>query len=166
MPARRYSIDTSALIDAWHTYPLDHFEGLWERVAELIRESRLFAADEVKAELERGDDDCFAWLRAHKGFFVPIDRRQQEAMQRINREFPGLSDQVGRRSLADPWVIALAQVRGATVVAHEARRRNERRPKIPHVCRQLNVPHTRFIGIVKQENWVFANAAQGTTRRK
>jgi hypothetical protein len=50
----QYSIDTSALLDAWiRWYPPDIFSKLWINVDELIASGNLFASEEVLVELEK-----------------------------------------------------------------------------------------------------------------
>lgn len=153
-----YCIDSCALIDAWQAYPITHFETVWEGLEALISSNRLIAADEVRGELEQGADECFRWAKRQSGLFCPIDQKQQQSVRLITQQFPGLSNQVARRSLADPWIIALAQARRAMVITQEKGRRNPVAPKIPDVCRKLGLQHGRFVTIFKNENWVFTRA--------
>ena len=59
-----YSIDTSAILDAWiRWYPPDLFPRLWENIELLIKEKRLIASEEVLVELEKKDDAVFKWAK-------------------------------------------------------------------------------------------------------
>jgi hypothetical protein len=67
-----YSIDTSALIDAWsRDYRPNVFPSLWERMARLIEEHRLVASMSVRDEIEKGDDTLADW--ASRDFSVRPD---------------------------------------------------------------------------------------------
>ncbi len=52
--SRCYSADTSALIDGLERYyPETHFPALWEKVDELVAESRLIISEEVWEEVQK-----------------------------------------------------------------------------------------------------------------
>jgi hypothetical protein len=57
-------------------------------------------------------------------------------------------------SAADPWVIAVAQVHGHTVVSGEI----FRLPKltIPSVCAAKGVPHLNFLNMIIELGWQFS----------
>ena len=63
--------------------------------------------------------------------------------------------QLKNRNRADPFVIALAELRGATVVTGEGSDGTERRPKIPYVCQQRDIPCIRFLQFIQDEGWTF-----------
>jgi hypothetical protein len=60
------------------------------------------------------------------------------------------------RNRADPFVIALARMRGATVVTGEGSDGTANRPKIPFVCEQLGINCVRFLDVVTLEGWTFS----------
>jgi len=69
-----YSVDTSALMNAWNRhYPPDVFGGVWKRIDDLIDDGRFLAVDPVLDELEKQDDDLIAWAAARKRMFVPLE---------------------------------------------------------------------------------------------
>lgn len=108
-----YSLDTSAILHAWRrAYPREVFPALWQRVDELIEQGHLIASEEVLVELERLDDEVHEWARQHRAMFVPTDDAIQLAVQEILRSHPGLVDPARSRLGADPFVIALARIRG------------------------------------------------------
>ncbi|MEK7153667.1 MAG: DUF4411 family protein [Patescibacteria group bacterium] len=76
-------------------------------------------------------------------------------MQGILGSFPKLVANMKGRNRADAFVIAVARVKGATVVTGEGPDGNQNRPKIPYICQQLNVPCVRFLEIVRLEGWKF-----------
>jgi hypothetical protein len=59
------------------------------------------------------------------------------------------------RNRADPFVVAVARIRGATVVTGEGSDGTEDRPKIPFVCQKLVIDCTRFTQLIRSEGWTF-----------
>lgn len=153
----RYSIDTSAILDGWRRYyPPDVFPPLWTKLEELIREGDLGATVEVLLELEKKDDEVADWARRHSDLFIPIDADIQIALVEILQRFSRLVNTQRNRSMADPWVIALARVRGCTVITGEAPSGNLDRPKIPDVCRALDIRCISLLQLFREERWVFS----------
>lgn len=69
-----YSVDTSALGDAWvRYYPPDVFHTLWKRLDGLVAKGRLLAIDEVQRELEKKDDELLKWVAERPAMIVPLD---------------------------------------------------------------------------------------------
>ena len=57
-----YIIDSSALIHAWRrVYRPHNFGFVWDGFDSLIEAQRLRASIEVYTELEKKDDELFAW---------------------------------------------------------------------------------------------------------
>ena len=151
-----YSLDTSALLDARiRYYPPDVFPNLWERIDELIRKEGLIATEEVLRELERRDDEVHAWASERREMFVAIDEEIQPYVADIMRDHPKLIDQRAGRYAADPFVIALAQMRECTVVTGEKPTGTLARPNIPDVCDSLGVPWMNMLQLIRAERWVF-----------
>lgn len=148
-----YSVDTSALLDAWvRYYPPDVFGTLWGQLDDLVEKGRLFSIDEVRRELARKDDELHKWVSVRPVMVVPLDERIQEVAARIINRFPSLTNTSGVMSgSADPYVIALAQVRGLTVVTAE--KPKPTRPRIPDVCKALGVPCVTLLDVFRREGW-------------
>jgi hypothetical protein len=92
--ARRpvYSIDSSALIHAWRrAYRPKNFGFVWDGFDSLIEEKRLLASIEVYSELEKKDDELFAWCKERKDkMFLEIDEAIQDVVKEILRGHPDL----------------------------------------------------------------------------
>ncbi len=152
----RYSIDTSALLEAWRRqYPPDVIPALWDGLDNLIRSGDLKATEEVLHELERKDDDVFQWARSRRALFVEIDAPIQTAVQAILRDHRKLLDTRKSRSGADSFVIALAQLNNATVVTNERMTGSADRPNIPDVCGALRIRCINILGLIREQGWVF-----------
>jgi len=153
-----YSIDTSALMEGWHRlYPPKVFPSLWARLDELIEQDNLVATEEVLHELEKKDDEIYRWARQRERMFIPIDEDVQLAVQKILQGYKKLLDTRKNRSGADPFVIALASVRGCCVVTQEGKTGSLSRPNIPDVCEALHIRCVNLIQLIEEQGWVFGS---------
>jgi len=59
------------------------------------------------------------------------------------------------KSFADPFVIATAISKQYTIVTGERATGTRNRPKIPDVCRDLNIQCIGFTDLIRQEGWRF-----------
>jgi hypothetical protein len=151
-----YSIDTSSLIEAWHRqYPIDIFSGLWERLDDMIDSGLLRAADEVRIELEKKDDELLAWARDRPQLFRELDEDVQVYTAEVLSLHPLLVQNGRGRHAADPWVIGLARAEDLVVVTNEVRTHNSLRPRIPDVCYQLGVRCISVLGLIRDQDWSF-----------
>lgn len=151
-----YSFDTSSIVHAWRrAYPPEVFPALWQRLDGLIGQGLLIASEEVLVELERLDDEPHAWARQRRAMFVPTDDAIQLAVQEILRNHRAFVDPARPRLGADPFVVALARVRGCTVVTQETPTGNPARLKIPDVCRVLGIGCINVLQFIQQQGWVF-----------
>ena len=151
-----YCIDTSSIMDAWSRwYPQKLFPSLWSRWDDLIEEGRLLSSEEVLREIERKEDALFEWVKEREHMFIPLGDDIQSATQLILAEFPKLVDSRTGKSFADPFVIATAQVTGATVVTGERHEGSPTRPKIPNVCSDLGIPWMGTVQLIEAEGWRF-----------
>ena len=155
----RYSIDTSSLIAAWfERYPIRHFGPFWQRMEHALDHGLIVVGREVYSEVKRKDDDLFAWLKNHNTSVVEIDNATQQHARTIMTAYPSWSTS-GKKSGADPWVIALAMAHNPklTVITEEGRDGNVKRPKIPFVCEQpeIQLVCLNIVGLIREEDWIF-----------
>lgn len=136
-----YSFDTSSIIEARvRAYPPDVFASLWNNMSDLIRLKRIACAEEVLRELAAKTDELHRWAKDQEGLFVELDAPQLNEVALIVKQFPTFANPNAAKNRADPFVIALARVKGYTVVTEE-RRGSTDHPRIPRVCDHFNVPH-------------------------
>lgn len=150
-----YCFDTSAFLHcAQRHYPLNLFPALWARLDVLTTEGRLIAPDEVLEELKiQGDELCDWCVARESAIFVPIDAAIQVAVKEILVAYPTLVSEGKGRHRADAFVIALAQLRNATVVTYEDSKPTS--PKIPDACMALGIRTTRVVELARAERWTF-----------
>lgn len=154
---RIYSGDSSALIDGLERYyPEKQFPALWVRVDELIAAGRFVISDEVHDELKRKDEAARTWCETRKdAIVVPTDAEIVAAVRLVLKDHPLLVKDMKGRNRADPFVIAVASVKGAVVVTGEGNDGTATRPKIPYVCGQTGIECCRFLDLIKREGWSF-----------
>ncbi len=152
-----YSIDSSALIHGWvRAYPPRTFPTVWERLEELVANGLLKASVEVLHELQKQDDDLYAWCKERTAMFVDVDDAIQGAMRHIMGTYPKLIDTRKGKSGADPFVIALATPHNPPLtVVTEERGGSADKPKIPFVCRQLGLRCISLLQLIEEQNWRF-----------
>ena len=99
-PRPVYSIDSSALIHGWRRiYRPKNFGFVWNRLDALIDAGRLRASIEIYREMEKKDDEIFAWCTERKDrLFVEIDDDCQHHVIRLMAKYPRLVDTVKGRS--------------------------------------------------------------------
>lgn len=150
----KYSIDTSALLDAWvRYYPPDVFASIWEKLSQVATNGTLIATEEVLFELEKKDDDVFKWAKSHSGMFLPVNEPIQLEVTSILGAHPRLVDTRRERSGADPFVIALAKIESCTVVTSERATGNLGKPNIPDVCSQMNIRCLHLLDMYRELGW-------------
>jgi predicted nucleic acid-binding protein len=151
-----YSFDTSAILNGRRDlFRPTVFQTLWAQIEDAIVAGQIRSVDEVRNELNRRDDDARQWADAQGDLFVPLELPIQQSAAQILNLHPRLVSQGGRRSAADPFVIALAMVHNGTVVTEETARGNLTSPRIPDVCGDLGVPCLNLMGYIEAQGWTF-----------
>lgn len=152
-----YSADTSSLLSSLKSfYPIANFPRLWQQVDDLIRDGRFLISEEVAVEAQKHDDGAAEWVKArHAAIVVPTDNDVAAAVRGILGPYPKLVKDMKNRNRADPFVIAVAQLRGAVVVTEENSRGSLDRPKIPLVCSELGLECITFYELIQREGWTF-----------
>lgn len=146
---QQYCLDTSFLINGWHKrYRRDVFPTIWVTLESLLENTTVFSCEEVYLELKEQEDDLFEWVEARKKSFYQPNEEVNDEMLNVMSRFPNLAAKGTSLNRADPWVLAVARVMGATVVTDEQpaeKQRATKPPKLPNACEGLNVPWMRPI---------------------
>jgi Domain of unknown function (DUF4411) len=133
-----YLFDTSAWLNIDLRADRDD---VWSTIIRLIEKGRLFTCAQVLAEV-REDPIYLLHLKAYEKALLAGDRDSNDMVYllgvgRITHDYPSMCKATGRKTPADPYVVALAEMEGYVVVADESRKRPSR--KIPGVCAKRNV---------------------------
>lgn len=130
-----WCFDTSAFIEPWvRLYPPDIFGPVWDKLEELAENNEITAPADVLLELEKQKDDLHAWAKARPDLFEAPDREVMEVFTEIVNDHPDFMKINSTKSGADPFVVALAEVKELTVVTYETMAKQNAAPKIPNVC--------------------------------
>ena len=151
MVDRTYLVDSDVFITAKNLYySFDICPGFWKCMVYHHLEGRVFSVDRVRSELLAGHEteDLVRWVRdvVPKGFFLPVDTEvvvgaYMDIMMWVQRH-PRYFDHAKAKFAtgADGWLVAYAQVHGATVVTNEQSAPESRKEiKLPDLCDQFRV---------------------------
>ena len=152
----KYCLDTGALIEHWvRHYPPDVFNSLWDKLNQIVRDGTLRAPFEVRRELERQSDDLFQWVCDADQLFEDADEEQLRRCKVIVNAYPDLVKPNSPKSQADPFVIALAEIRRVPVVTYETLAKQGAAPKIPNVCDARGARGVSFVDMLRAEGFKF-----------
>lgn len=113
-------------------------------------------SEEVWEEVQLRDAAAKTWCESRlEKLIIPTNAAITQEVQRILTQHERLMMNMKGRNRADPFVIAVANLRNAVVVTGEGSDGTEARPKIPYVCQRLNIQCLRFIDIITSEGWRF-----------
>lgn len=137
--------DTSALIDLRRHYPRNEaaFKAIWEEIETLIAEGNMFTAKIVEKEIAKyqgKDDFLIKWISKHKKRLIyPMDSEIWGQGTKIIEKHPELLDRkkmMNGDEEADPFLIALAYVKGCTIITQESK---EKPNKIPVIANHYQI---------------------------
>lgn len=152
-----YSVDTSALIDCWETYPQSAYPKILPFLVSLIKDGRLQASQQVRLEVKGDDTDTSKlanWCKENSDLFVPDDEHVQRAVTRLMSKYQNPKKRKGIDN-ADPFVIAQAAEGGAhwCVVSSEKPELGsaDKNPNIPFVCIEEGMTHMNLLEFLRGE---------------
>lgn len=136
-----YIFDTNVFSTFQHYYR-SRFPTIWERLDSLVNESKLYSVREALRELEKFNPskEIAEWIESNKRIFMMPTEDEIRTVTEImnNPEYRAL---VARKKIrngdpvADPFLIAAAKYRNASLVTQE----KDEGVRIPKVCRDLGV---------------------------
>lgn len=154
-----YVIDSDSLITLGQFYP-SRFPTLWDYMEQLIKQDRLISVRECKEEIESygRNDHTKIWAKNHSSIFLAATPEETAFIAEIFKiaHFRQLISQKAAlqgKHVADPFLIASAKIKKATVVTQE-----ELKPhaaKIPNVCRHFGIPYINLEQMMEKENLSF-----------
>lgn len=154
-----YVFDTSSIRSLQHFYP-SVFKTIWDGLDGLVQQQNLVSTREVWNELGRQNVsvDVLAWAKQNKQIFTTPNAAELQFVAQIFqiKHFQNLIGEQQRLKgtpVADPFVIACAKIKGATVVTEEQLKPNA--AKIPNVCAHFNVPCIDLEKFMQQQGWAF-----------
>lgn len=164
-----YCIDANTLIHAWQFwYAPETHPTFWIGIEDLARNGKLKMPEQVLLELSEKEDKLYDWCKDRSDILVfsPTDETE-EIYGRFVNLYPKMTGRLGMgENFADLYVVAVASVKGATVVTNEdiafertptAKQRKPKNYKITNVCHEHDIPMTRLYDIIRLEGWVFTH---------
>ncbi len=154
-----YVFDTSPFIVLSHYFPT-RFPSFWERLNRCVSDARILSVREVFRELDNHNTKPHVkqWIDENRCLFLTPGSEETKFVREIFSEPEGRllvppSRRLKNGPIADPWVIAVAKLRGACVVTEENRKDDAIR--IPNVCERFAVDCTSLEGLMEREGWSF-----------
>ena len=154
----RYVFDSGPLIWMFKYYYPERFPSLWRKFDRLVEDEQIISVKEVSRELDGQDDLLSQWVKDKKSFFQPPATNEFQIVTEIFQipHFQTLIRKQERllgKPVADPFVIAKAQVIGGCVITTEKYKKNA--AQIPNVCEHFNIPCMDLEWFMKEEDWTF-----------
>jgi Domain of unknown function (DUF4411) len=155
-----YVFDTNSLsVILKHYYP-ERFPSLWIKFNEMLADGDVVLVRESYNEIMKlnANDRPARWAKENRGLFSTPTIEELKFVSKIFAvpHFQQLVEKkkiLSGRPAADPFVIARAQIEGATVVTEEAYKENA--SKIPNVCRHFDIRCINLEDFMQKENWQF-----------
>lgn len=163
-----YVFDTSSIRALQHFYP-SVFRTIWQGLDGLVQAGEMISTREVFNELERQSvsQDVLKWAKTNKAIFTtpgPSELQFVAEIFKVNhfQSLIGVKQRLTGAPVADPFVIACAQVKDATVVTEEGWLRpstplvpKPNGAKIPNVCAHFKIPCVDLEGFMHRQSWAF-----------
>lgn len=155
--------DTSSVVYAWDNYPIDQFPGLWEWLADQIRNGELVLPYVAFDEVYKKDPDCAGWLKRNNIKILKMTNDIIQMALRIKNMLRIEGDNYHSKGVGenDLFIIATACVHKRELVSDESRQPKlpdvPANYKIPAVCqqREVSVQCISFIEFIKRSRVVF-----------
>jgi len=145
-----YILDANVFIEAARRYyAFDLVPGFWQSLEANAKSGKISSIDRIKTELERGQDDLAEWAtHDFDHAFQSTDSDDIVSSYRDIMNWVSTQSQFSESAKAqfansaDGWLIAIARVKGYTLVTHEQLAPSESaKVKIPNVCQAFDVPY-------------------------
>lgn len=149
-----YCIDASSLITL-KSFPRNIFATVWDDLEKAIKAGQIISPEAVKRELLVYDDDVAKWAKGVDGLFHDPTDGVLERVSSLMKTVPELVNHASDRDQADPYVVALGQETGAIIVTEETSKRNNKKAKIPSVCKDLGVTCINLYGMFEKFGWKY-----------
>lgn len=154
-----YIFDTSAFIVLKHYYR-QRFPSLWTGIEGLIEGGLLASTREVYNELQSYNDADYVqtWAKVYKDIFATPSNEELNFVAGIFQvpHFQALISQKATLKgtpVADPFVVAAAAIKNATVVTQESLKPNA--AKIPNVCNHFGIRCIKLEEFMAEQGWNF-----------
>jgi predicted nucleic acid-binding protein len=141
----KYVIDSSSFINAWHSYLVESFPTLWEKLSEAIISGIVILSDMVYDELLRKEDGLKEFIKSVKDKRYTLTPELDEVVSKFaNIPFWRAKIEEGD---ADLFVASTCIVEHANAVSEDKH--------IRQIGRAYNFPCIKFAKFISEMNWSF-----------
>lgn len=154
-----YILDSDVFIDAKNRYyGFDFAPAFWEWLVRKNDEGCIFSVEDVRNELEEGNDELCDWIRGlgNRFFLPPTD--QMVNAERVVSDWVQMPEQqylpravADFLDCADLHVVAYARALNYTVVTLEKIENTRKKVKVPNVCNGLNIECINTFQMLRRE---------------
>lgn len=165
-----FLIDANSFITPYLAYyPFDFAKNFWAQLAKHITNGDIAILDLVKDEILQGNDDLKHWMET-LSIANYIDHKEPDILENYSSVLTHIQvntcyktaalTEWAKASVADPWLIAAAKVKGYTIITFEVPNKglNSRNPskiaKIPDVAKQFGVKTENLFYMMRLFNFV------------
>ena len=149
----KYIFDSNCFIDPWNNYYRHNsFASYWDDfIFKLIKGGEILVVDEVYREITKKEgDELGKWMKNKKikelESYIKTDSDITRIVTDITHDYPTLVDNIKGRSIADPYIIAAADLcnknhpdKNFIVVTFEKIESTTKKTKIPNVCKSRGI---------------------------
>lgn len=133
-----YSLDSSSFLTLGEIFSGEDLEECWRIVERLAHAGRVKTSEFVLEEVRRNDPNVFARLVPLRDLIhVTIDEPLFQEAGRLSALYPIMARINRQQDSADPWVIAIAKLRGYKVICEESAVKPQR---MATVCTRERIP--------------------------
>ncbi len=154
-----YVLDTNSFSVCGHYFPA-RFPTFWQSFDALVNSGGIISVREVRNELENHSrwQHLLDWVLANRGIFLLPEPEETAFVAQIFsiphfQQLIGATQRLTGRPVADPFIIASANHRGAIVVTEESNKPNA--AKIPNVCEHFGIECVSIEELMEREGWQF-----------
>lgn len=151
----KYVFDSNVFMNLQQRQPIDVYPSVWGKISEFMEKGIVTSSQEVYEEILVGNDYLSSWVKSRQDYFLPTDEETQKAVRDILSNHRGLVEGGKKKNNADPFVIAVAQIKDCTVVSEEIPTHNVGSPKIPDVCLRLGINCINFVTFSREMKITF-----------
>jgi hypothetical protein len=156
---RKYLLDSNILITAHRTlYPFDIAPGFWEQFINKAS-SRIVMIEQVKKEIDRGEDELTTWLtdnfdrfEYHRMPSPKVIESYREIINSINSNVQykqSAKDEFAK--IADSWLCAYGLAYNYPILTNEKYKAGARnRVLIPNVCKEFKIEYVNILDLMRE----------------
>ena len=153
--------DTSSIVHAWDSYPIEIFPRLWEWIEDEVRNGELLFCRTAMDEILKVSPDCGKWLGTVPATITPIENNAVQKATQLKNSLGITDDKYHPKGVGenDLLIIASAFCSTAELISDEEKQItlpiNIKKYKIPAVCQLTAHSCINFLQYIKSAGKIF-----------